>query len=325
MNTSLIAALDPSALYAKSQVYIGRGLRAKAAGEIDEYQLWASLALELLSKSALSRVHPALVADPTDFNSLFAACGRQITPDVRTIAAKTVFQRLPHLTKEFDARYKEFCEQLAIRRNSELHSGDSPFSGMRADAWEMEFWGAIEVILNCQEKSLDGWVGAYDAKRSGKIIEKAKEALDWAVKNRVERAKVGFEEQNKDPKKRAILVEKSELADWHEVAGRGASDFDDVERHACPACGGSAFLAGQFWSEEIVETHEGWSSYDDHDSYGEPPWEKVEEVYRVDWVICPLCKLQLHGSRENRAAGLPEEFRKVEQRIQEYEPDYGND
>lgn len=55
-NTHL--ALLPEALYSKSQVYIRKGLRAKNEGELEEYQLWASLALELLAKSSLSNVHP---------------------------------------------------------------------------------------------------------------------------------------------------------------------------------------------------------------------------------------------------------------------------
>jgi hypothetical protein len=87
-------ALERDALYAKSQVYIYRGLRSQADGDIEEYQLWASLALELLGKSALAKVHPALVADPTHYESLFAACGRQLSPDIKTISAKTLFQRL---------------------------------------------------------------------------------------------------------------------------------------------------------------------------------------------------------------------------------------
>jgi hypothetical protein len=126
-------ALAPDALYAKSQVYIRRGFRAQATGDFEEYQLWGSLALELLGKAALGRVHPALVADPQHYESLFAACGKPVSPDVRTIAAKTLFLRLGHIGKAFDARHQKFCAQMSLRRNSELHSGESPFLGMKPD------------------------------------------------------------------------------------------------------------------------------------------------------------------------------------------------
>ena len=51
---AISAALSADALMGKSQVYIGRALAAKAAGSMGEYQLWASLALELVGKATLA-------------------------------------------------------------------------------------------------------------------------------------------------------------------------------------------------------------------------------------------------------------------------------
>ncbi len=47
MPNDVFIAINGGALQAKSQVYIGRGLARKVDGDLDEYQLWASLALEL--------------------------------------------------------------------------------------------------------------------------------------------------------------------------------------------------------------------------------------------------------------------------------------
>jgi hypothetical protein len=47
---AITAALSGDALMGKSQAYIGRALAAKAAESVGEYQLWASLALELVSR-----------------------------------------------------------------------------------------------------------------------------------------------------------------------------------------------------------------------------------------------------------------------------------
>src|SRR6266487_41154 len=118
MNPKTNPALEREALYAKSQVYIRRGLRAQTDNDTEEYQLWASLALELLGKAALAKIHPALVADPLHYQSLFAACGRQISTDIKTIAAKTLVERLGHIEKRFDLRHQKFCGQLALRRNA---------------------------------------------------------------------------------------------------------------------------------------------------------------------------------------------------------------
>jgi hypothetical protein len=163
MNPNAHPALDRDALYAKSRLYIRRGFRAQAAGDGEEYQLWASLSLELLGKSALAKVHPALVADPTHYQSLFAACGRQLSPDVKTITAKTLYERIGHIERAFDTRHQKFCEQISLRRNAELHSGESPFSGMISGGWEREFWGAVELILKIQDEGLESWLGAEDS------------------------------------------------------------------------------------------------------------------------------------------------------------------
>src|SRR5690606_14137761 len=120
---------------------------ARDAGDQGLFHMWAALALELLGKSALAHVHPTLVADPTKFNSLLAACGRLDTDDVRSIAAKTVYERLRVLSKSYDQRAADFCMLMANRRNEELHSGSSPTTDLKPDAWVPEFWRIAEIIL----------------------------------------------------------------------------------------------------------------------------------------------------------------------------------
>ena len=311
-------ALERDALYAKSQVYIRRGLRAQT--DTEEYQLWASLALELLGKAALSRVHPALVADPTHYPSLFAACGRQLSADIKTITAKTLFERLGHIEKRFDTRHQRFCEQMALRRNAELHSGESPFSGMSAEAWEREFWGAVETVLVMQNETLDGWLGVEGAKAPAKIIEQAEEALQWAVQNRVSRCKEDFEKKHQDPKQRQQTIEKSKSLTWNNFT------WDGRDRATCPACLSSGFLGATLWDEEVIESEPGSSGVDDRGKwYGEPEMETVQKTFSVEEFYCPVCGLRLYGTKEIEAAELPQEFTIEEVREREFEQEYGND
>jgi hypothetical protein len=308
-------SLAPEALYTKSQVYIRRGLKAQSAGDAEEYQLWASLAIELLGKAALAKIHPALIADPQHYQSLFAACGREISPDVRTIIAKTLFERLGHIEKAFDLRHKRFCEQIALRRNAELHSGESPFSGMAAEAWEREFWGAVETLLKMQDESLESWLGAEDSKAPAEIIEQAEEALEWAVKNRITRCKEDFEDKYQDPKKRAEVLEKSKefrYWNWPEYRQLGG---DRIEEYECPACGATGMLSGTLWNEEVS---------DDIDP-DDPTTEWVDQTYVVEEFLCPTCTLHLYGTNETRAAGLGEEFTRTEVRERDFGPPYMNE
>lgn len=320
MKTTSNPALERDALYAKSQVYIRRGFRAQADKDTEEYQLWASLSLELLGKAALAKVHPALVADPTHFQSLFAACGRQLSPDMKTITAKTLFERLSHLEKAFDSRHQKFCEQMAIRRNAELHSGESPFSGMSPEAWEREFWGAVETVLSMQDETLESWLGAEDSKAPAKIIEQAAQALDWAVKHRLTRCKDDFLKKYQDPKLRQAKVDGSEKLLWNDLSWDGSS------RRDCPSCGSSGFVGGALWNEEVVATEPGCYGTDDRgEDYDEPPMETVEKSYTIEVFECPVCGLHLYGTKEIAAAGLPEDFTERENREMEFGEEYGND
>jgi hypothetical protein len=313
-------ALERDALYAKSQVYIRRGLRAQADKDTEEYQLWASLALELLGKAALSKVHPALVADPLHFQSLFAACGKQLSPDIKTITAKTLFDRLSHLEKAFDSRHQKFCEQMAIRRNAELHSGESPFSGMSAEAWEREYWGAVATILSMQGETLESWLGAEDSKAPAKIIEQAEEALQWVVKHRVTRCKEDFEKSYQDPKRREGVIAESQQLRWNDLTWEGSS------RHECPACQSSGFVGGTLWNEEVVDTEPAsFETDEDGDEHVDSPMETVEKTYSIEVFQCPVCKLHLYGTKEVAAADLPEDFTETEYREMEFGEEYGND
>src|SRR5258708_6788971 len=298
MKPTANPALEAGALYAKSQVYIRRGLRAQSDGDTEEYQLWASLALELLGKAALAKVHPALVADPGHYQSLFAACGRQLSPDIKTITAKTLFERLGHIEKSFDSRHQRFCEQIALRRNAELHSGESPFSGMAAEVWEREFWGAVETLLRMQEESLESWLGAKDSAAPAKIIKQASEAMEWAVKHRIARCEEDFGKKYQDPKRREEIRRDSGGFLFLNFSKRFNVSAGALEPHDCPACKSKGFLAGVLWSEEISEEEES----------DDPMVEYVDETYTGEEFLCPICDLHLFGTKETNAAGLPSEF-----------------
>lgn len=315
MNKNINPALNYEALYVKSKIYISRGLRAKTHGDAEEYQLWASMALELLAKSSLSTIHPALVADPTHSDSLFAACGVPISPDIKTITAKTLFQRLGHISKLFDLRLIKFCEQLSLRRNSEIHSGESPFAGMKADAWEVKYWYAIEVILSIQNKGLDEWLGAEDSKAPIQILTDANNAVVMAVKARISHTREDFESAHKNPKERASYIKSNECKRAWEYWNEFDDSMEDFQMNPCPSCSAVGILGGVLWNEEVSDERY------DSDSFV----ELIEKTYSAEEYLCKVCGLHLSGIREVKASNLPEEFVITEEREREFEPDYGND
>ncbi|OAI84230.1 hypothetical protein AYO27_13370 [Rhizobium sp. GHKF11] len=312
MSENVFIAISGDALHVKSKVYIGRALSRKQQGDLDEYQLWSSLALELLGKAALAGKHPCLVVDPTHWQSLFVAAGLNVTTDVKTITAKTLFERLAHLVPRFDKTLQKFCQEIAERRNAELHSADLPFKTMKLEAWEARYWHACDTILNLMGSSLEKWLGAGDAAAPRQLLEEAEKALKAAVELRVQAAASDFESKKKAD--RDQLVSEADARQAQHQTGLFKGRYDEVWSEVCPACKCRGFMAGDQTGEEISEAAGDYAI-----------WEIVDREFMGEEYCCPTCELKLMGSDEIEFAGLSYIHVDQEEREMEYEPDYGND
>lgn len=312
MTDQLTPALSPEALWGKSKKYIARALAAKGRNEMGEYQLWASLALELLGKASLATIHPCLIADPQSYVSMFAAAGRNVGTDIKTIIAKTVFERLTHISARFDKKTQEFCTNLSLRRNAELHSGEAPFEGADASSWEGRFWHTAEIILQSMNETIESWLGADQSVAPKELKDEYVHAISEAAKIRVETAGEAFKELPKKEREAA-----------HALAGRmsmwdarksfkfsGATIWEDK----CPACDSRAFIAGYPLYEE---------ESDEFDP--ETGEETVNITLAAEEFDCPSCRLHLTSRDEIEAVHLDIEHTVSETRQREYEEDYGND
>ncbi|EKS38550.1 MAG: hypothetical protein J0G37_14530 [Afipia sp.] len=312
MPDDVFIAISGEALHSKSKVYVSRALARKSLGDLDEYQLWASLALELLGKAALARKHPSLIVDPTHWQSMFVAAGINVTTDVKTITAKTLFERLAHLVPRFDKTIQKFCEGIAERRNAELHSADLPFRAMRLDAWEARYWHACDTVLQEMGSSLEHWLGATDAKAPRRLLDEAANAIDAAVKLRVNAARDKFKALKKSVRDR--LAAEATLREPQHQAALFRDRFDEVWVETCPSCGCRAFMTGEQTGEDISE---------ERDEYA--VWEIVDREFIGEEFRCPTCELSLIGSDEIKATGLSYVHEDQQERELQYEPDYGND
>ena len=277
-----------------------------------EYQLWASLALELLGKSALAAVHPCLVADPQSYVSLFAAAGLNVGTDIKTITAKTLFERLTHITKRFDKETQEFCENMSLKRNTELHSGEAPFEASLPSSWEGRFWHTAEIILEASDRTIESWLGADQAKAPKELLAEYVHAVGESAKIRVETAAEEFARWSKKVREEAH-AKAAALTPW-EMRRNFRLFPDHIWETECPACEAKAFLAGVKYNEEVSE-QEG-TEYDE---------EMVDVFYVAEEFECPSCHLHLDNREAVAATGLDVEHTETETRQREYEPDYGND
>lgn len=305
---------DP--LYNKSRLFIARGLENRTAGRYDDFQLWASLSLELLAKAAIAYVDPILVADPTSFGSMLAAAGHPHGTATRSIMAKTVFERLVIVAPGFDRNAHDFCMLLAARRNDELHSGALPYVGTSPDSWVPTFWNVAEVILSAQEKTLVDWVGRDEAGRAAELVDAVRTAVEQAVAHRIEERQAWFNATYPpgSSSRRAIQAEVAAL--WYLRGSFGQRAPDALTQQTCPACESTGAIGGDEYYSEAEETP---------GSFDEPPGRIVTTYYKALGFRCRACNLVLDGQSELDLAGLPTEFSIEGDWEPDVELDYGNE
>ncbi len=311
---SIAYGYDP--LFNKSRLFIARALEHRTAGRYDDFQLWASLSLELLAKAALAYVQPTLVADPNDFSSMLAAAGHPHGVASRSIMAKTAFDRLLVVAPGFDRNAFAFCMLLAARRNDELHSGALPYLGTSPDAWVPTFWTVAGLILGAQGKILADWVGADEAGRADELVNAARSAVEQAVAYRIEERRAWFNTTYplRSPTRRVIQAEIQAI--WYVSAMFGQRAPDAFRQVTCPACGSIGAIGGDEYYTEVEETP---------GDLEEPPGRIVTTYYKALALRCRGCNLNLDGQSELDLAGLPTEFSIQGDWEPDVELDYGNE
>lgn len=311
-------ALSDDALYGKAATYARRALAAKQAAEEDAYQLWATLSLELLGKFALARIHPSLVVDPKNSNSMLEACGISTATAVRTIDANEVFSRLKHVVPGFNSLAYNACKDLADRRNAELHSGHAAYIGISLEEWEGKLWHAMRLILQAAGKDLEDLIGGAAAEKEA-LLAHLSHLKNQSAVQKIEHARDKFakdaEGKKRAPKSLEDQRSQSHERSWWQLYRQTNGTFDRYWTPVCPACECTAVLGGSKDYEELI---------DDQDDVS-PGYEAVEITYSPVEFICDQCELHLIGTDELSAAGMSKEVVEVEEREISYEPDYGND
>src|SRR5258706_48101 len=107
-------------------------IAAQTERERWERPFWLSLALEFLARSALTKIHPALNADPEgDGLNLLYAFGFDFKGQPKSLPIHAVLLRLQKiLPDDFSKPRREFCDFFSNTRNQELHTCDLPFEAL---------------------------------------------------------------------------------------------------------------------------------------------------------------------------------------------------
>ena len=280
---------DHEAIWSKAKLFINRSFDAQDDDDVPLAMLWAAISLELLAKSALCRINPLLVADPTDDGrSLLLAAGLPgDTTRYKSVPAKALFSRCDRAFRTFDVKA---AQVIAAERNAELHSGALPYAAIDDPAhWWERYWANAEVLVVSQHRELEELVGFVRLEAVQAHLDRNEQSVQRRLDSLLDAARQ--------------RLELGQAPGATVVASTFSVEAD------CPACSNAASIYG----EEVIES-EVVNGGDDED-----PWPLELVTVWTDSFSCPTCGLFLEGEPYLSGAGLPESFGGE----RDYEPDYG--
>jgi|SRR5208282_197134 len=252
-----------------------------------EFAFFAALAIECLGRSALTKVHPVLNADPRDDANVLYACGYSFAKP-RSLPAHSVYLRLEKVIDPFQKHHRELCEFVALQRNAHVHTADLPYENLGTGKWLARFYDTIAVLHGFLGKSLEQFLGKDGAGMAAELIKTLNEGVVASVKVKISAHKKMFEAKKEDEREKLLDAASSIFAmpRYNEYAC------------TCPACGGQGKLTGTRFKELPEQYSDG---------------ELLMDVEYVSTSFqCKVCELLLASIEEIAHAGLPTHFKKIE-------------
>lgn len=267
------------ALLAKAKVF------AESMSENDDtawkFGLWSALTLEMLVRSAVASISPALLADGQDWANVLYGLGGQpkrpkFVPKSATITE--LLGRAEDLIPNFSREHSNFCASHFSRRNSEVHTGSYPFENLGSSSWLPMFYSVCEVLLAGIGATLESLFGTDGAKIARENIEALRDETAKSVNGTINAHKTVWEQKNDE--ERELAKSQAETASLRHYG----------HRVDCPACCSTALLQGSPSGEAKRSV--------DGDGISE------RQVMRPETFSCIACGLKISGFSKLLAAGM---------------------
>jgi hypothetical protein len=154
----------------------------------DERALWASLALELLAKAALTRVNPTLIAHPSDDGVNMLIASGVLPGDARftSLPPKSLYSRCARAFKPFSDTQGNKITQA---RNDYLRGGTPGFTSIPEAAWWPRFWSQAAILVNAMDKQIGDLVGSANGLAVERHLEQNTKNIEHRTEMLIERAK----------------------------------------------------------------------------------------------------------------------------------------
>ena len=273
---------DSAGLWAKGKHF------TDIAGEHEQssadFALFSALGLECLARAALTKVHPALNADPREDVNLLYGFGFNVTAKPRSLPAHSVYLRLEKIVSGFSKPHRELCEFLSLQRNAHLHSAELPFDNLSPAKWLPRYYDTITVLNEYLGRSLEDFVGLEAAATATDLIKSLNEEVMKSVKEKTAaHAKVW---SAKPKPEQQVLAQAAFSATVH-------LGWGEVMRY-CPVCSSNGTLSGT----QVKEFPE---KYENEEL-------TVDVQFLASGFKCAACGLHLKGVEEIAHSDLDTHF-----------------
>ena len=182
---------DSEKLLTKATVYAGYARGVERSSPL--YGFWSTLYLELLARSALSKVHPVLLADPQDGKNILYVFGVPILKgEPISIPAKSVYSRCLGLLDDYDERASIHCLAMAKSRNTEVHSGDSGFEQLTHNRWQPEHYRVVKILCEFLGADISDFFDPKEAAAIEEVLEASTKQLEGVARGKVKTNKNWF-------------------------------------------------------------------------------------------------------------------------------------
>lgn len=307
----MIAPYDHVALWNKAKVFLNRAMDKEPERSFDEQALWASAALELLGKAALSRVSPLLIADPTEegLNILIASKLIEGNAKFTSVSAGTIFKRCGRAFRPFSA---DDAQDFANARNEYLHGPGLNVMTLPPHAWWPRYWSLAAVLVTAQDRELEELVGPDRTSEVLSYLEQNTKNVEQRTEALISRAK-----------QRLTLYRSKQLPvkiqmEWDTIPDLTLGMTYSTPAQ-CPACGSSGTAEGE---DSSAADYRYEVEYDEEEG---PIGMWAEITVPIDYFSCPTCHLVLDRYEMVVEAGMTETFTVIDDDPDPPEPDYGND
>lgn len=251
------------------------------------FGLYCALGLELLARSAVSKVSPTLLAEPDreHQNLLHALNLGSAKTQRKSIGTVQVLSLCRHLITDFTDSNFKLSKAIINRRNEEVHSGSAAFDEYPTQQWIAGFYECCKILSEFQGESLNSLFGEELQKEAELVLEEIEEKVIGKAKSSIAAHKKVYEHKDDDVKK--------ELKENAEKAGT-LSAYRGYHRVECPACKCTATVFGEPYGKQKVEHTD----------------DKIIVKQSILPTIfnCIACELKLTGYSSLKASGLANHY-----------------